>query len=52
MVTWQEQNGTSVSQVHDYEKGIIYSNWTSSGGEFSHAKGTITLIYIYNYLRG
>jgi len=44
MVTWQEQSGTTVSQVHDYENGVIYSNWTSSGGEFSHAKGTITLI--------
>jgi hypothetical protein len=44
MVSWQEQSGTTVSQVHDYENGIIYSNWTSPGGEFSHAKGTITLI--------
>jgi len=44
MVTWQEQSGTTVSQVHDYENGVIYSNWTSAGGEFSHAKGTITLI--------
>lgn len=43
MITWQEQSGTTVSQVHDYEKGIIYSNWTSPQGEFSHAKGTITL---------
>jgi hypothetical protein len=44
MVTWQEQSGTTVSQVHDYENGIIYSNWTSPGGEFNHAKGTITLV--------
>ncbi len=44
MVTWQEQSGTTVSQVHDYENGVIYSNWTSSTGEFSHARGTIALV--------
>jgi hypothetical protein len=41
MVTWQEASGTTVSQVQDYEKGIIYSNWTQPGGEFYNAQGTI-----------
>jgi hypothetical protein len=41
MITWKELSGTTVSQVHDYERGIIYSNWTSPDGEFSHARGTL-----------
>jgi len=41
MVTWKEQNGNTITQVQDYENGIIYSNWTSPAGEFTHAKGTL-----------
>ncbi|HEY4323688.1 MAG TPA: hypothetical protein VGN20_06870 [Mucilaginibacter sp.] len=41
MVTWQEKSGTTVTQVQDYENNIIYSNWTSPGGEFNNAKGTL-----------
>jgi hypothetical protein len=41
MVTWKEQNGNTVTQVQDYENGVIYSNWTSPAGEFTHAKGTL-----------
>lgn len=41
MATWQEASGTTVTQVQDYEKGIIYSNWTSRDGEFYNAQGTI-----------
>ncbi len=41
MATWQEASGTTVTQVQDYEKGIIYSNWTQPGGEFYNAQGTI-----------
>lgn len=41
MATWQEASGTTVTQVQDYEKGIIYSNWTQPGGVFYNAYGTI-----------
>jgi hypothetical protein len=41
MVTWKEKNGNTITQVQDYEKGIIYSNWTSPAGEFTHAKGML-----------
>jgi len=41
MLTWKEKNGNTITQIQDYENGIIYSNWTAPGGEFTHAKGTI-----------
>jgi len=41
MLTWTEKNGNTVTQIHDYENGIIYSNWTTPDGEFTHAKGTL-----------
>jgi hypothetical protein len=41
MATWQEASGTTVTQVQDYEKSIIYSNWTQTGGQFYNAQGTI-----------
>jgi len=44
MVTWQESNGTTVTQVHDYEKGTIYSNWTTATGEFKNLQGMLEQI--------
>ena len=41
MVTWQEKNGNTITQVQDYENGIVYSIWTSPTGEFTHEKGTL-----------
>lgn len=41
LITWQEANGTTVTQVHDYENETIYSNWTSREGEFTNLKGTL-----------
>jgi hypothetical protein len=41
MLTWKEKNGNTITQIHDYDNGIIYSNWTSPSGEFIHAKGTL-----------
>lgn len=43
LVTWQEKSGTTVTQVHDHENGIIYSNWTSPAGEFTNIQGTIAV---------
>lgn len=41
MLTWKEKNGNTMTQIQDYDNGIIYSNWTTPGGEFIHAKGTL-----------
>nr|WP_294944310.1 hypothetical protein [uncultured Mucilaginibacter sp.] len=41
LITWQEVNGTTLTQVHDYENGVIYSNWTSRDGYFTNLKGTL-----------
>ena len=44
LVTWQEASGTTVTQVHDYENNVIYSNWTSGNREFTNLKGTLRSI--------
>ena len=44
MITWKEKNGNMITQIQDYENGIIYSNWTSPIGEFIHAKGTLSQV--------
>ncbi|HVW96336.1 MAG TPA: hypothetical protein VHA56_10260 [Mucilaginibacter sp.] len=41
MVSWQEASGTTVTQVQDHDNGMVYSNWTSPGGEFNSRKGTV-----------
>lgn len=42
MVTWQERSGTTVTDVQDFSKGIVYANVTEPGGHFEHWKGKIT----------
>lgn len=44
MITWKEQNGNTVTQVHDYEKEVIHSNWTTPGGEFKNVTGSLKMI--------
>lgn len=44
MVTWKEANGNTITQIHDYEREIIYSNWTTPKGDFINSEGTIKLI--------
>ena len=41
MVTWKERNGNTITQIQDYDSGIIYSNWTTPSGEFIHSTGTL-----------
>jgi hypothetical protein len=41
LVTWKEASGTTVTQVHDHETGVIYSNWTTPEGQFTNVRGTI-----------
>ena len=44
LVSWRETNGNTITQIQDYEKEIIYSNWTTPTGEFIRAEGTLKLI--------
>jgi hypothetical protein len=44
MATWKEMNRNTVTQIQDYEKGIVYSNWTTPDGEFNNRTGTISPI--------
>jgi len=41
MATWKEINGNTITQIQDFENGIIYSNWTSPSGEFKNIEGTL-----------
>ena len=41
MLTWKETNGNTVTQIQDHKKGAVYNNWTTPGGEFIHAKGSL-----------
>ncbi len=41
MVTWQEKSGATVTDVQDFEKGIVYANITEPGNHFEHWKGKI-----------
>lgn len=45
LVTWVESDGKTVSQIHDYENGIIHSNWTLPRGEFIHKTGTLRPVH-------
>lgn len=42
MTTWKERNQNTVTQIQDFNKGVVYSNWTSPKGEFINVKGSIT----------
>jgi len=41
LVSWKEQKGTTVSQVQDYEHGLLYTNITLPGGDFYNLQGTL-----------
>ena len=44
LLTWTELNGSTVTQIQDYEKGMVYSNWTLPGGEFKNMEGSLKLL--------
>ncbi len=44
MATWKEVNGNTITQIQDYEKGIVYSNWTTPSGELINLTGTLKLV--------
>ncbi len=41
MVNWQEENKLTVTDIEDYEKGIVYANMTTPSDSFVTAKGTL-----------
>jgi len=40
MVTWQEANKLTVTDIEDYESGVVYANMTPSSN-FITARGTL-----------
>jgi hypothetical protein len=44
ITTWKERNQNTVTQIQDFNKGIVYSNWTLPNGEFINVKGSILSI--------
>ncbi len=43
MVNWQESNKLTVTDIEDYEQGIVYANLTTTNDNFENLKGTLTL---------
>ncbi len=41
IVTWQEKSGTTVTDVQDFARGIVYANITEPGNHFEHWIGKI-----------
>jgi hypothetical protein len=41
MVTWQEENKLTVTDLEDYEKGVLYANMTTPNNKFISIKGTL-----------
>ena len=44
VTTWKERNQNTVTQIQDFNQGIVYSNWTSPNGEFNNIQGSILSI--------
>lgn len=41
MVNWQEANKLTVTDIEDYEKGIVYANMTTPSDNFVTAQGSL-----------
>jgi hypothetical protein len=41
MVNWQEANKLTVTDIEDYEKGVVYANMTTPNDNFISVKGTL-----------
>jgi hypothetical protein len=44
MVNWQEENKLTVTDLEDYEKGVVYANMTTPHDNFISIKGTLKVI--------
>jgi hypothetical protein len=41
MVNWQEENKLTVTDIEDYENGVVYANMTTPNDNFVSLKGTL-----------
>lgn len=41
IVNWQEESKLTVTDIEDYEKGVVYANMTTPGNNFISIKGTL-----------
>ncbi len=41
LISWQESNKTTVTEVQDFENGIVYANATMPDQTFERLKGTL-----------
>ncbi|MBB4807174.1 putative NUDIX family NTP pyrophosphohydrolase [Chryseobacterium defluvii] len=41
LITWKEVSGTTISQIHDFENKLVYTNITMTNGKFYQTTGTI-----------
>jgi hypothetical protein len=41
MVNWQEENKLTVTDIEDYENGVVYANMATPNNNFISAKGTL-----------
>jgi hypothetical protein len=41
MVNWQEANKLSVTDIEDYENGVVYANLTTPSNSFIQLKGSL-----------
>ncbi len=41
MVNWQETNKLTVTDIEDYENGVVYANMTTPNDNFISIKGTL-----------
>jgi predicted SnoaL-like aldol condensation-catalyzing enzyme len=49
-VSWQEQDGATVTNVQDYDRGLIHSHATLSDGRFLRMTGTIVVTRAANQI--
>ena len=41
MVNWQEENNLTVTDIEDYENGVVYANMTKPKDNFISIQGTL-----------
>lgn len=44
LASWQEKKGTTVTQVQDFEYGLLHTNITTPGGSFYNLQGTLRAV--------
>ncbi|MEK7954226.1 nuclear transport factor 2 family protein [Luteolibacter soli] len=42
-VSWQQRDGATVAEVHDYDRQVVHSHVTRNSGEFTRMTGTIEI---------